>query len=80
MEVKLNTLPASHHGIRAEIKMSPVEDTHSIFKLPLFGWNHILLNEEHYILNCQTWQLIPCKDYSMAQDWCFKFSCQHLMI
>jgi hypothetical protein len=27
MEVKLNTLLFSHHGIRAEIKISPVEDT-----------------------------------------------------
>lgn len=78
MKVQLNNEVG--HYIKAEVQISPIEDYDQLFHLPFIGWCHILLNGIHHILNCQTYQLIPCKDYSQAQDWCYKFTCKHLMI
>ena len=79
--IKFNT-PKNGHYIKAEISLYPNQDTFTIFDLmkDIVGYNHILINKEHYIVNTKTHQLIPCKNYSDAQDWCYKFTCPHLML
>jgi hypothetical protein len=60
----------------------PNQDTFTIFDLikDVVGYTHILINKEHYIVNTKSHQLIPCKNYSEAQEWCYKFSCPHTML
>lgn len=82
MTIKLNKeLPLAHHGIRAQVSILPTEDIHNLFtELELVGWNHILVNREHTLINRETWQIIPCRNYNEAQEWCWKFTTKHLMI
>ena len=79
--IKFNT-PKNGHYIKAEVTLYPNQDVFTIFELmkDICGYTHILLNDEHYIVNVKGHQLIPCKNYSEAQEWCYKFSCTHAMI
>jgi hypothetical protein len=79
--IKFNP-PQNGHYIKAEIILQPNRDTFTIFELmkDICGYGHILINNQHYIINVKGHQLIPCKDYSDAQDWCYKLSCPYLMI
>ena len=79
--IKFNT-PQNGHYIKAQVTLHPNGDPFTIFHLmkDIVGYTHILLNKEHYIVNVKGHQLIPCKDYSEAQEWCYKFSCPHAML
>ncbi len=82
MTIKLNKeLPLGHHGIRAEVSILPTEDIQNLFnQLDIWGWNHILVNDKHTLINKGGWQIIPCENYQEAQEWCYKFTNKHLMI
>jgi hypothetical protein len=79
--IKFNT-PQNGHYIKAEITLCRNADVFTLFDLmkDIVGYTHILINKEHYIVNTKTYQLIPCKNYSDAQDWCYKLSCPHAML
>ena len=65
--IKFNYVNPGHHGIKAEILLdenSP-RDPFTLFNLfkDMSGFNHILINNKHHIIN------IDGKDYSDAQEW-----------
>ena len=56
--IKFNT-PQNGHYIKAEISLYPNADVFTLFDLmkDIVGYNHILINKEHYIVNTKTHQL-----------------------
>ena len=74
--------PRSGHYIKAEITLHPNGDPFTIFDLmkDVVGYTHILINKEHCVVNAKSHQLIPCKNYAEAQEWCYKFSCPYAML
>lgn len=81
--IKYNDCPFGQHCIRAEVIINQTDDLYdTLFNAmsKFQGFIHILINKEHYVINQQTTQVIPCDSYDKAQDWTYKFSAQHLMI
>ena len=83
MNIKYNDVPFGQHCIRAEVIIHQSEDFYGILfeQMKKFqGFIHILINDEHYVINQQTAQVVHCDSYDKAQEWTYKFSVPHLMI